>query len=252
MPAPDSVMPSSLAVTGPAPAPVSLPPRPVAAVAVRVAHHACPETPPALIHVSHEDPLEVIEEVCALVEERTPQPAPAVREVVENLVHARFADAVVTIADGGATVRVSDHGPGIPDPQRALLPGFTSAGPSERSVVRGVGGGLPLAARLMEAAGGALVVEDNLGSGTSVTLALPAPATDAAEAPLGETARLIMALLVELGSADAGRLAGELGRDRAECGRELALLKHRGLVTRAADRGHKLTDAGAALLATLF
>ncbi|MEQ8833851.1 MAG: ATP-binding protein [Miltoncostaeaceae bacterium] len=219
---------------------------------MRVAHHACPDAPPALLQVTHPDPLEVIEEVCALVEERSSVPAPAVREVIENLVHARFADAVVSIADGGATVRVSDHGPGIPDPQRALLPGFTSAGPSERAVVRGVGGGLPLAARLMEAVGGALVIEENLGSGAAVTLALPAePVADQAT-PLGDTARLVMALLVELGRADAGRVAHELGRDRAECGRELALLQHRGLVVRTADRSHALTDAGTALLATLF
>lgn len=252
MPALDTTMQSTLTRTGTPPAPLALSPRPAPATVVRVAHHACPDAPPTLLQVAHDDPLEVIEEVCALVDDWCALPAPAVREVVENLVHARFTDAVVTIADGGATLRVSDHGGGIADPERALLPGFTSAGAPEREVVRGVGGGLPLAARLMEGAGGALVIDENLGGGTTVTLALPPATTPAGEAPLGETARLIMALLVELGRAGAPELAAELDRPRAECGRELALLQHRGLVARTADRRHTLTDAGTALLATLF
>lgn len=61
-----------------------------------------------------------------------------------------------------------------------------------------------------------------------------------------------MALLLEIGSGRADRLARELGRDRGECGRELALLQHRGLVSREAGGIHRLTEAGSALLATLF
>ena len=174
------------------------------------------------------------------------------REIVENLVHASFRDAVVSILDGGHTLRVSDHGPGIADVARALSPGFSSAGPEARAVVRGVGGGLPLADAMMSEAGGRLLVEENLGGGAAITLTLDAPAATAAEPVCSETAREILALLLELPNATPARLAEELGRCRAECGRELALLQHRGLVAREPSGPRRLTEAGAHLVATLF
>jgi Mn-dependent DtxR family transcriptional regulator len=67
-----------------------------------------------------------------------------------------------------------------------------------------------------------------------------------------ETAREILALLLEIASATPARLADELGRSRSECGRELALLQHRGLVAREPGGPRRLTEAGAALVATLF
>ena len=54
-------------------------------------------------------------------------------------------------------------------------PGVTSAGPEVRAIVRGVGGGLPLAQELMAEQGGRLEIADNLGGGASVTLRTPAP-----------------------------------------------------------------------------
>jgi hypothetical protein len=217
--------------------------------------YPAPGEPPVVETLADADPAGLIEALCDAVALRSPLPAPAVREVVENLVHADFRDAVVSVLDGGLTVRVSDHGPGIADPVRALQPGFTSAGPDARRVVRGVGGGLPLAEALMTAAGGVLRIDDNLGQGTAVTLAVPpppAPAPPAAEPVCGEAARELLALLLEIGPAGAARLAAELGRGRAECGRELVLLQHRGLVAREPDGARRLTDAGAALVATLF
>jgi hypothetical protein len=55
-----------------------------------------------------------------------------------------------------------------------------------------------------------------------------------------------------MGAARAEGLARELGRDRGECGHELALLQHRGMVARDAHGAHVLTETGSALLATLF
>ena len=181
--------------------------------------------PPAVDEIAADDPAALVERLCDAVADRSPLPAPAVREVVENLVHAGFRDAVVSVLDDGAVVRVSDHGPGIADPTRALAPGFSSAGPAERAVVRGVGGGLPLAQALIEAAGGRLEIE---------------------------AAREILALLLELGGAAPDVLARELRRPRAECGRELALLQHRGLVSREPDGVRRLTASGSALLTALF
>jgi hypothetical protein len=222
-------------------------------VRARLAVYGGPAEPPQVEEVADDDAVGLIDALCDAIGERSPLPAPAVREVVENLVHASFRDAVVSVLDAGHTVRVSDHGPGIADPVRALLPGFTTAGPEARAIVRGVGGGLPLAHEMMVAVGGRLDLEDNLGGGAAVTLAVSAPEGSAGVTPVcSETAREILALLLEIANATPARLADELGRSRSECGRELALLQHRGLVTREPSGPRRLTDAGAALVATLF
>lgn len=244
-------MPSTLALTSAAPAVRALPEPTVHA---RLAVYGAPGEPPAVEELAEADPAVLIERLCDAVADRSPLPAPAVREVVENLVHAGFRDALVSVLDGGAVVRVTDHGPGIPDPARALAPGFSAAGPAAREVVRGVGCGLPLARDLMDAAGGALEVAENLGGGAAVTLSAagPAPPAAAGEPACSVAAREVLALLLEVGAATPERLAGELGRSRAECGRELALLQHRALVVREPGGARRLTDDGAALVATLF
>jgi hypothetical protein len=219
---------------------------------VRLAVYPGPSEPPQVDHLEDDDAVALIESVCDAVCERSPLPAPAVREVVENLVHAGFHDAVVSILDGGHTVRVSDHGPGIDDPDRARTPGFTSARAEARAIVRGVGGGLPLADALMADAGGRLDLTANIGGGAVVTLSVAAPEASPADPVPSQTARMILALLLEIGSADAGHLARELQESRAECGRELAALQHRGLVRREPGGARRLTEAGAALVATLF
>lgn len=221
-------------------------------VRVRLALYGAPGEPPLVDDLEDDDAVALIEAVCDAVGERSPLPAPAVREVVENLVHAGFRDAVVSLLDAGCTLRVSDHGPGIADPARARQPGFTAAGPEARAIVRGVGGGLPLADEMIAAAGGRLDLEENLGGGAAVTLAIPAPAGAGPEPVCSETAREILALLLEIASATPARLADELGRSRSECGRELALLQHRGLVAREPGGPRRLTEAGTALVATLF
>jgi anti-sigma regulatory factor (Ser/Thr protein kinase) len=247
-------MPSTLALTT---APSAVRAVPEDAVAARLAVYLAPGEPPVVDHVEGGDAVDVIESLCDAVAVRSPLPALAVREVVENLVHAGFRDAVVSVLDGGAVVRVADHGPGIADPGLALTPGFSGAGPAERAVVRGVGCGLPLARDLMAAAGGALEIAENLGGGVVVTLSspprpAPAPAAPAAEPGCSEAAREILALLLEVGDAPPDALARELGRPRAECGRELALLQHRGLVAREPGGARRLTAVGTALVATLF
>jgi hypothetical protein len=220
----------------------------------RVAVYSAPGEPPHVDELTDADPAVLIEELCDAVCERTRLPGPAVREVIENLIHAGFADALVSVLDGGHTLRVSDHGPGIADPQRALTPGVTSAGPEVLGIVRGVGGGLPLAHELMATHGGRLEIAENLGGGASVTLSLPSPAPTGAPPAQGcsETARTILALLLEVGSATPQDLARELGRSRSECGRELVALQHRGLVSRDPSGARRLTEAGTSLVATLF
>ncbi len=245
-------MPPTLTLSPPV-APVRAVPEP--AVRALLATYGPAGEPPLVEELASEDPAVLVESLCDAVAERSALPAPAVRELVENLVHAGFRDAVVSVLDGGAVLRVADHGPGIADPARALAPGFSTAGPAERAIVRGVGCGLPLARELVAAAGGALEVAENLGGGAVVTLSLPGPEPptgDALEPACSEAAREILALLLEVDGATPETLARELGRSRAECGRELALLQHRGLAVREPGGARRLTDAGATLVATLF
>lgn len=97
-------------------------------------------------------------------------PFVVLREAIENLIHAGFKDAVITIMPDGNVVRISDHGPGIPAKSQAMMPGFTSATADDRKLIKGVGSGFPIMIESLESLGGFLTVEDNLGSGLVVTL----------------------------------------------------------------------------------
>jgi hypothetical protein len=229
--------------------------REAATLSARVAVYGRPCEPPALAEISEDDPGLLVERVFEAAACRADLPVLAVREVIENLVHAGFRDALVSVMDHGRVVRVSDSGPGIEDAGLALQPGFTTAGAREREVVRGVGCGLPLAASLMHAEGGRLELGSNLAGGTVVTLAAPACAAgedDGEEPPPGEDARLVMALLLEMGPSRPERLARELDWPVGRCGRELVVLEARGLVARTEGGVRALTPSGSSLLATLF
>ena len=97
-------------------------------------------------------------------------PGEAVREVVENLIHAGYKGVVISVLDGGDVVRVSDKGPGISQKQRAFEFGFSGASPETIGEIRGVGAGLGMARAAAEKAGGTVTVEDNIGGGTVATV----------------------------------------------------------------------------------
>jgi anti-sigma regulatory factor (Ser/Thr protein kinase) len=220
--------------------------------AVRFAQYGNPGEPPAVAEVAG-DEASLIEELFSLAADACAVPPLAVREVIENLVHADFEGACVSIFDDGASLRVSDCGPGIADKERALQPGFSTACERVRSVVRGVGSGLPIAAGAMEATGGTFELSDNLRGGTVVTLSVPGRAHQRAiTLQLTEMARQLMALLLEMAPATPTTLARELAVSLGECGRELVLLEHRGLVERSEDGARSLTASGTQLLNTLF
>jgi hypothetical protein len=238
MPAP----PALTAVPTPRPERETLP-------GVLVAVHGDPSEPPLVREILADDPAEVVERAFEAAAADADLPVVAVREVIENLVHARFTDGVLSILDGGRTLRCAE------DDAPAPAPGFSTAGPAERRVIRGVGSGLPLAASAMSSAGGELRVEPNLGGGTMVTLL--GPPADPGGVELGPTAGLhgaqaLLALLLEIGPADAVTIARELDRGLPGCGRDLALLEQRGLVERSRDGRRSLTEAGEAAVATLF
>jgi len=218
----------------------------------RLATYSGPLDPPQVEDLADPDEAGLIEALFTRAAARADLPVLAVREVIENLIHAGFEGALVSVMDGGRTLRVSDAGPGIDDKELAMQPGFSSADAAARRVIRGVGSGLPLASALMAAQGGSLELGDNIGGGTVVTLAGPAGAPVATAPAHSDTARSLLALLCELGPATPQQLAAELGLPLPECGRELALLEHRGLLQRAPDGSRALAGAGRALVTTLF
>lgn len=111
-------------------------------------------------------------------------PEEAVREVVENLVHADYRGVVISIFDGGCSVRVSDKGPGIRQKERAFEFGFSSAD-SSMTEIRGVGAGLGIARAAVQGTGGNVTIEDNMGGGTVTTISVPR--SDEGEAEEGTT-----------------------------------------------------------------
>jgi hypothetical protein len=179
-------------------------------------------------------------------------PAEAVREIVANLVHAGLADVVITVADSGNTVRVADRGPGIPDKDRALRTGFTTAGAEDRRYIRGVGAGLSLTRAWLQQLGGDLQIEDNLLGGTVVSLSVPpaVPTADLPEPPaaipLTERQLQILLLVVELGPIGPTRLAKELSISPSTAYRELLALDGAGLTM--ADKAGRRTVTESGLL----
>ena len=95
-----------------------------------------------------------------------------IREIVENFIHAHYMEPIISILDGGQTIRFADQGPGIADKERAFEFGVTSANRGMKQFIRGTGAGFPMVQQYLEAAGGAVSIEDNLGAGTVVTVSL--------------------------------------------------------------------------------
>lgn len=205
-------------------------------------------------------------------------PYTAIREVSENFIHADFAEPVVSIMEGGMVIRFADQGPGIPDKDRAIMPGFTTASGDMKLHIRGVGSGLPIVRDFLTFSGGSLEIEDNLGTGSVVTLSAKARASTERTGTVfsstlasGERASLgdyldstpsqeqllvtspvlrlstrqkqVLALVMESGSAGPSLVAKELGVGISTAYRDLASLEDVGLIT--SDGGKRtLTNQG--------
>jgi hypothetical protein len=102
-------------------------------------------------------------------------PYTILKEIIENLIHAKFKEIIVTIMANGNHILISDQGPGITDKDKVFFPGFTSASQSMKKYIRGVGSGLPIVKEVIVFSGGHIDVEDNIRSGTVVSLRLESP-----------------------------------------------------------------------------
>lgn len=118
-----------------------------------------------------------------------PKPSPRVfgdafrlSQVVVNLLtnasrYGASEDTIaVTVIDAGETVevRVSDHGPGIPEHERDLIfaPGQRGSGAAERAC-DGQGLGLAIVAGIVNLHGGTVGIDSAVGRGTTVWVRLP-------------------------------------------------------------------------------
>lgn len=182
-------------------------------------------------------------------------PFTVIREVVENLIHAYFQEAVITILDEGNTIRIADQGPGIADKERAFIPGVTSATREMKQYIRGVGSGLPVALEMLKASGGTITVEDNIDQGSVVTLRLPQqtaqkeepkPATERQRKDYGLTDRQkqVLFLVTELGPVGPSRIRAELNTSLSSAYRDLSALEECGLVKVDANGKRALTNKG--------
>lgn len=275
-----------------APAPVMPPTLPLAGRAprmgiARIAVYDSPGAAPRVVEIAPAETAEYIEELASRVYElardaggRTPYTV--IRELTENLIHADFREPVVSILERGHTIRFADQGPGISDKDRAILPGFTTASGEMKMHIRGVGSGLPIVREFLSVCGGSLLIEDNLGRGSVVTIAVSQAlsvsktpvvvASDLSEglfngadkpgaisertpiAPVRLTSRQkqVLALVVDNGEAGPSLVAKELGIGVSTAYRDLTCLEEQGLIELSEGRKRSVTESGLSLLDDLM
>ena len=262
---------ASAAATPPAAAPTAppktldhaLPDVPTGPGAPRIAIYDTLTSPPRVIAVEEEDLPALIaslaEKTYHYCREQGGQiPYTVLQELIENLLHAYFRDVVITILDNGQTIRISDHGPGVDDKDRAFQPGFTTATSLQRQIIRGVGSGLPIARESLQFLRGVLTVEDNLGGGAVFTIKMSAHAPEAPAAPAPPAVKLttrqtkVLVLLMELGSAGPTAISRELDIAPATAFRELVVLEEKGLIHSLGDGKRALREEGLRLLESIL
>jgi DNA-binding transcriptional ArsR family regulator len=233
-----------------------------AEISARVAVYP-PESDPEITEIAAADPHSATAKFTRTVMGKVRElggdvPQEAVREVVENLIHADYKGVVISVLEGGDVVRVSDRGPGIQNKDRAVEFGFSGASAEVLEEIRGVGAGLGMARSAAEKAGGALTVEDNIGGGTVATISVgdanrAAPEPDAVEARpaarrypdgvprmnISERQQKVLITVLECGEVGPSTVAERLEISVSTAYRDLSVLEEHGLV-QAHESGKRL------------
>ena len=229
-------------------------------IEVRIAVYP-PDAEPEVIEVAASDPRSATAKFTKIVMDKVGEmggsvPKEAVREVLENLIHADYRGVVVSVLDGGNTVRVSDRGSGIQNKERAVEFGFTGASPEALEQIRGVGAGLGMARTAARRTGGSLTVEDNIGGGTVATISVgeeqPERTEEApAAAParrypdgvprmnISERQQKVLITVLECGEVGPSTVADLLEISVSTAYRDLSVLEEHGLV-HADESGKRL------------
>ncbi len=186
-------------------------------------------------------------------------PEEALRELIENLIHAEFRGVVISVLEEGDVVRISDKGPGIEHKERAFEFGFSGAAPEAVREIRGVGAGLGIARAAAEKVGGTVIIEDNIGGGTVATVSMKkaARASDT-EKPvvssasqrkypdavpkmnISERQQKVLITVLECGEVGPSTVAEKLEISVSTAYRDLSVLEEHGLVI-GAESGKRMT-----------
>ncbi|MGQ9476583.1 MAG: ATP-binding protein [Actinomycetota bacterium] len=184
-------------------------------------------------------------------------PATALRELLDNLVHAVPCTASVVVDPSLERLYISDTGPGINRLDIALEPGYSTATELHRSVIRGVGLGFYLAMREVRELGGDLQIFSQPGEGTYITISLTSGSPSLPSFPdltngLSHHQNNILFLLTEEESIGPSQVAGELGISLSTAHRELVKLEDLGLIRRPSDGKRFLSERGRSYLQSIL
>ena len=190
-------------------------------------------------------------------------PEEAVRELVDNLIHAGYKGVVISIFDKGNVVRISDKGPGIGDKARAFELGFSGASEEAAGEIRGVGAGLGISRTVAERAGGIVTIEDNIGGGTVATISMksekaPEIGEEAPPRPtqqrryvdavpkmnISERQQKALITVLESGEVGPSTVAEKLEISVSTAYRDLSVLEEHGLVAGAESGKRQITPLG--------
>ena len=87
---------------------------------------------------------------------------------INMVIHARGGDITVSIAPEAITITLADQGPGIPDVDKAMQAGYSTAPDNIRNLGFGAGMGLPNMKKYSDE----MTIETELGVGTTVTMVI--------------------------------------------------------------------------------
>lgn len=185
-------------------------------------------------------------------------PEIALREIIDNLVHAVPCSASIVIDPSFKNVFISDTGPGISRPDLVFELGYSTATVLQRSYIRGVGIGLSLAREDIRSRGGDLHLETSPGEGAYVRIALPGagPATGWGEEEDGfsltQRQNNILFLLSEGESLGPSGVAAELNIGVSTAHRDLVKLQELGLICLIPNGKRFLSEVGRSYLQSLL
>lgn len=90
---------------------------------------------------------------------------------INMVIHADGGVAEVDVGLDDVTITLRDRGPGIPDIEKAMQAGYTTAGDSVRNLGFGAGMGLPNMKKYSDE----MTVKSTVGVGTTVTMVVKIP-----------------------------------------------------------------------------
>ena len=224
----------------------------------RIACYDTFTTAPRITEINPNTTTEYIEKLTTTIYEQSHFmggniPYTTIREVSENFIHAHFSEIIVSIYDHGNTIRFADQGPGIPEKEKAQMPGFSSAIEPMKKYIRGVGSGLPLVREFLNSSHGSITIEDNIHSGAVVTISLnntplyntsQQPASQHASYPLlTNRQQLIVKTLVQQGVLGVSNISKITNIPLSSCSNELTKLQELHIVEMVGKK-RRLTDYG--------